>query len=76
MFVLKKYIYILKDLEIFRNVFFIFVVFVMDKIVEDLCEENKGKCNLDMDDSFFVFYIIYGVLIIEKKVLCFRNDFF
>lgn len=39
----------------------------MDKIVEDLCEENKGKCNLDMDDSFFVFYIIYGVLIIEKK---------
>lgn len=67
MFVLKKHIHILKDLETFRNVFFIFVAFAMDKIAEDLCEENKGKCNLDMDDSFPALYIIYGALIIEKK---------
>lgn len=39
----------------------------MDKIAEDLCEENKGKCNLDIDDSFSAFYIISGALIIEKK---------
>lgn len=31
-----------------KIILFIFVAFAIDKTGEDLCEENKGKCKLDM----------------------------
>lgn len=42
--------------------YFIFVAFAVVKTFDDLRDENKGKCNLDMNDILLAFCLIHGAI--------------